>query len=625
MMKFFRKHNKTLLAVFMVLLMVVFVGGSALQSLLQPHSNVLIGQSRFGPIKTLDGVRAQNSTKILEGLGINWSLLGGGRPPLQQIDWVLLTREAETLDAAPDKAAIESWLAGQINRTQLNRVAQVLGVKVAQIRAAIGEFLSVQTAQKALIGAGIPSETEVRSWARRVLDRVSVHAVTLPASAFVNDDLQFSPAEMKSHWEPLRDVEPGIGLQFGYYVPTKIQVQYLKIDPAVIEESIGIANLESKAKRLYEEERKGNPAFARPPTEAGVDDEGPKPPPYLTWEEAKETAVSMVKEKHASDAATDLAQWIVAYDADRWIEAKRGTDGYKEATDEVKAPSFYEEIVGHLPATMSYADAVTVVTTKMFTQDEAPDVPDIGTASFSAPGVAWKTFGTLAFQSQPVIPEVPKGKNVNAGDYLAVYQTCQYVLAGDHGHLFIFRVIGAEEGHPSESLEEVHDRVLADMRLLDGFEKAKAVAEGLRSCSPEIPLNEAFDSDASIASAKAKQEGVGFYEAEGVTRMTQYDVGSSVPNRGKFVRGIGFVPDDVINQWFKLEDAWERTAVYELKDRATVLVVEWQSSEPARHDEYEGKRQAIVDQLTRARQGEAIAAWFNPENVRARNEFKIGK
>ena len=37
MMKFFRKYNKQLLAVFVVLLMLVFVGGSALQFFITPN------------------------------------------------------------------------------------------------------------------------------------------------------------------------------------------------------------------------------------------------------------------------------------------------------------------------------------------------------------------------------------------------------------------------------------------------------------------------------------------------------------------------------------------------------------------------------------------------------------
>ncbi len=51
MMKFFRKYNKVLLAVFMALLMIVFVGGSALQSLLAPQRDPVLAESALGPVK----------------------------------------------------------------------------------------------------------------------------------------------------------------------------------------------------------------------------------------------------------------------------------------------------------------------------------------------------------------------------------------------------------------------------------------------------------------------------------------------------------------------------------------------------------------------------------------------
>ena len=54
MMKFFRKHNKKLLAVFMTLLMIVFVGGSALQGLLTPRANRVVANSKYGPISFID-------------------------------------------------------------------------------------------------------------------------------------------------------------------------------------------------------------------------------------------------------------------------------------------------------------------------------------------------------------------------------------------------------------------------------------------------------------------------------------------------------------------------------------------------------------------------------------------
>ena len=298
-MKFFRKYNKTLLAVFMVLLMVVFVGGSALQSFLTPTSNATIAESRFGPIKQFDQNRAKASTKLLQFMGYDYRLFAGLGKPLQLVDWVLLTREASDLGATADAAAIESWLlqsAGpdQLSgRDQIEILARRLDVKTDHIRAAIGELLSVQMAQLAISSASVPSEAEVRSVALRILDSVTVDTVLLPAAAFVDPDETFTAEQMKAHWTSLRDVEPGAGLNFGYYVPPKLAVQYMKIDPRAIAEDIGIANLESKARRLYDRERAGNPLFRRPrePQDAAsaAEEVGPQEekPPYLDWDDAK--------------------------------------------------------------------------------------------------------------------------------------------------------------------------------------------------------------------------------------------------------------------------------------------------------------------------------------------------
>ncbi len=66
------------------------------------------------------------------------------------------------------------------------------------------------------------------------------------------------------------------------------------------------------------------------------------------------------------EAAANVAQWIVGYDADRWIEATRGESGYKATPDDVKPQAYYEGIPEHLPATLSFPGAVTVATTAFF-------------------------------------------------------------------------------------------------------------------------------------------------------------------------------------------------------------------------------------------------------------------
>ncbi|MCH7597015.1 MAG: hypothetical protein IID35_10695, partial [Planctomycetes bacterium] len=96
MMKFFRKHNKTLLAIFMSGLMIVFIGGSALQGFLTPQSDQVIATSIFGDISLLDQQEAKRVTDILDQVGQDWSRpISGASEPLQTMEWILLAREAE--------------------------------------------------------------------------------------------------------------------------------------------------------------------------------------------------------------------------------------------------------------------------------------------------------------------------------------------------------------------------------------------------------------------------------------------------------------------------------------------------------------------------------------------------
>src|SRR5437867_4375284 len=100
MMKFFRKYNKQLLAVFMALLMIVFIGGSALQSLLQPSANHPVAKSKYGEVMLKDQQHASETTGLLETVGFPWQHPAGAEKPIELVDWILLQREAQALGTA---------------------------------------------------------------------------------------------------------------------------------------------------------------------------------------------------------------------------------------------------------------------------------------------------------------------------------------------------------------------------------------------------------------------------------------------------------------------------------------------------------------------------------------------
>ena len=111
MLKFFRKYNKWMLVTFMTMLMIVFVGGSALQSLFTPETNIVIAKTDLGDIDSRSQQAAKNSTNILDVMGLNWrNPYGSSNEPLTPVDWIILNREAEKYQASASRSAVQSWL-----------------------------------------------------------------------------------------------------------------------------------------------------------------------------------------------------------------------------------------------------------------------------------------------------------------------------------------------------------------------------------------------------------------------------------------------------------------------------------------------------------------------------------
>jgi hypothetical protein len=87
--------------------------------------------------------------------------------------------------------------------------------------------------------------------------------------------------------------------------------------------------------------------------------------------------------------------------------------------------------------------------------------------------------------------------------------------------------------------------------------------------------------------------------------------------------GIGNLTNEVVDQCFALEHADEKMKVFELKDRAAVLLAEWVETKPPAEDEFNTLRKELVTQLADARWRSAASVWLDPEKVRARTGFAL--
>ncbi|MBU0717843.1 MAG: hypothetical protein KJ749_06300, partial [Planctomycetes bacterium] len=533
---------------------------------------------------------------------------------------------AEHLGTTVGTVAVEAYFRDS-GREQINELARARRLKPSHILAAMQEYLSVQAAARAISASALPSTAEVRMVGRDLLEKVRVNAVMLPAAAFVDESGGFPEEEIEDHWSRYREAEAGEGLNFGYYVPPHLCIQYVKIDQGKIEQDVRVANLERNAKRYYDTNRMTDPAFRRPPEQMRLppDVEGPLPilEPFLGWEEVKEAAIAAVRKQQAGEAVANLANWLSQYDAERWFDAPDTGDGYREPSEQVTRLEYYQEALERIPPTIAYREAVSVVQTDFFSQDEAGNVPDIGAAVYRPHTGPMLTFSDLAFRTKAIVPEMPSGEQIDRASFLSPFQSCPYPLVDSAGTTYLFRVVDSQPGHIAESVDEVRERVIAGLRLLHGFEAAKARAEGLRSCAPDVTLQDAYESDEALLALEAAD--VAFYESPALSRLKQYQIGADDPEAMTYVGGgIGAVPTEVIEQWFELEHAWEHTAVIELRDRAMVMVVEWAETQRARNSEFVEQREQIANQLGGRRLQAAITDWFDPAQIRARSGLRSG-
>lgn len=627
MMKFFRKYNKQLLALFMVLLMVVFLGGTALYELARPSVDRTIATSRDGDVSYLDQARAKQVTDLLAMIGFNWQYpVPGNYPPLTETDWLLLTREADRYGMAANEPSVRATLAANIS---LDEMSRNIGVRKDRIVSALAQYSAIQQLAYTIGEAASVSEAEILSAAETHLKKVRINAVLLPAEAFADSNVEFSEEQIQAQYAKYRSAEPGPGLQFGYYVPPKLKIQYARIDVTKLAEVVRMTGLEKKAK-AYFDERPEQPAFKRPADEAPS---GAEPPstaqsPYLPWDEAKEIATEIVRKREAGQTAARIADWIVKTTAEPWYGVERGDDGYKKPPEIIQTAEYYTQLFQNMPPTISYPEVITVGETDFLSRTEVDELPQLGTASHRGDSstFSFRTLSMLAFLSQPIVAKVPEDAGASGGDYLSLYQTSRYPLTDFDGNVYVFRVVDHRPGHVPESIEEVRDRVVADLRLMKGYENAKWRAESLRACEDAANLKEAYEKDDELVawSGTERGAGVGYFEPAAFSLVSRFDAARGrVPERVYVGPGVGSVPYHVARQCFTLAGAPEKIAIFELPDRSALLVVEALEVIPAKGEDFMELREGFVQQMARARSQEMIEQWLTPEQIRARSQFEI--
>jgi hypothetical protein len=353
----------------------------------------------------------------------------------------------------------------------------------------------------------------------------------------------------------------------------------------------------------------------------------PEPPdsPYFSWEEAKDKAYGLAVAARADESVERIGAWVIRRLTEPWIDSERGEDQYKKAPPGVTASGFLQSVVDSIPGKINHPGAVSVVTTGFFTEDKTLDVPEIGRAYYSSGTELAKSLARLAFQSQGV---VPFPRDASPMDYLARYQPCRYLLRSkrEQGSGFIFRVVDVRDPRPAESIDEVYKDVVNDLRTQRGFEAARARAQALMDAARETgSLDAAFQANDELKSMSEERLTSSLVRFVSPPPFARLDLNAPPAERNqKFVKieGLDNIPRDLAERLFELSENPDPLTIIDLPAWPAVLVVQWHESLPGRQDEFEKLRGDISQGLMIDRRIAALRDWYNPEKIRARNDFK---
>ena len=123
---------------------------------------------------------------------------------------------------------------------------------------------------------------------------------------------------------------------------------------------------------------------------------------------------------------------------------------------------------------------------------------------------------------------------------------------------------------------------------------------------------------------QAANTGTGYLEPAPFSRMLPYRASLGRDVAGVIVgAGVGRLSNEIVDQIFAMVNQEEQLNIIELPNSATVLVVEFVSINNPPADEFDELRTRLVTEITNQRQRKTIVEWLDPDNIHARNGFKL--
>ncbi len=290
MLKFLRKYQKIMLAIFVVVLMVAFVAPQLFQQLGSKPDKIKVATLDGAPVTAGQIRQANAETRMLESLS---PLILPGILGIDQNNrgehWLLLRHEAERagfIGDVEDGRAFVDDVAFQTARLALQQqfgqfadqalqmpqyqerivqMSQDMAARIGESGGPVGmteqdglrtlaAARGVMRLKEAYVTAARPSPALTVATARRYGDAATINYALLRSSLMVGEIPEPTPEELAAHFERFKNLEPGSGeFGIGYRQSQRIKLEWLVVDRAQLAGSITPDRVELR--KLYDANR----------------------------------------------------------------------------------------------------------------------------------------------------------------------------------------------------------------------------------------------------------------------------------------------------------------------------------------------------------------------------------
>jgi hypothetical protein len=450
MFKFLRKYNKWILAVGGTLLLIVFLIPQAITTLAQRAATggaawATVGDDQEELPAELRAKCAAEVELLLRLGQIDRSLPITDDPE----HWYLLVREAD-----------EQGLLGANPRDMLPPETLTALYAFADNRASfvdevLAKRLAIQRMSMLYQNAGKLSDVRMHEAAERLFTGVDVRMIVLEAEP--NEDLPApTEAELQAHFEKYRDVAAGDGSTFGYRLPDRIKIEWLRVG-------------EDTVRAMVEASDELNPVAIYRHWQRHVEDKTKAFPPFAPGAAIPDAVRKDLFDQITAERMEEIQRFVNEdlYDAHRQLPREHAY--YALPADwEARRPRL-DLLAEHVRTRFAglALPQYEAIGDRWLTLDDLRAIDAVSNAETSARTNAAKG----------IVELIASAKEFGGIDPTVVLQEGVVgPILRDRldGSLVVFRLIGTDPQRAPVSLDEVRDAVTSDLRRKAAYDRLLA-------------------------------------------------------------------------------------------------------------------------------------------------------